>query len=304
VLVGSLEIPSQFPALVEEGLATGGIPWPDIPGLAQLLGESPPQPSPTPTSSTVVSPVSTPTATPQLTPTPAPSPAATSAPVVLAVGEDQIPPAEAQAPLPDPAGFALASAVLAGMLAALGHAGWRLSRPGIWPQVLTLPASNRAPAPVLRSAVIPVLCLAGLAIASYLAYVEISHVEAVCGPVGACTVVQTSEYALFLGVPVAVWGVLHYLGVALLWAGQRFLGRHLANLSLAGLLGLTLFGTLFSIYLTWLELFAIHAICAWCLGSAAIATALMLLVVTPTTDLEDASGKSLRVSLGETRERR
>jgi uncharacterized membrane protein/thiol-disulfide isomerase/thioredoxin len=303
VLVGSLEIPNQFPALVEEGLATGGIPWPDIPGLAQLLAESPPQPSPTPASPTAVSPVSTPTATPWLTPTPAPSPTVTSAPVVLAVGEDKIPPAEAQNPSPDPAGFALGGVVLVGMLTALGYAGRRLSRPAVWPQVLHLSAPNRVPVPVLRSAVIPLLCLAGLVIASYLAYVEISHVEAVCGPVGACNVVQTSDYALFLGVPVAVWGVLHYLGVATLWAGQRLLGRRLASLSQAGLLGLTLFGTLFSVYLTCLELFAIHAICAWCLGSAAITTVLMLLVVIPSTDPEYAAGQSLRFSLGETHER-
>lgn len=37
VLVGSLEIPEQFPGMVEEGLASGGIDWPDIPGLEQLL---------------------------------------------------------------------------------------------------------------------------------------------------------------------------------------------------------------------------------------------------------------------------
>ncbi len=49
------------------------------------------------------------------------------------------------------------------------------------------------------------------------------------------------------------------------------------------LLGLTLFGLLFSIYLTMLELFVIHAVCAWCLGSAVISTLLMLLVVLPIT---------------------
>jgi uncharacterized membrane protein/thiol-disulfide isomerase/thioredoxin len=303
VLVGSLEIPDQFPALVEEGLATGGIAWPDIPGLAQLLPESPPQPSPTPALPTVVSPASTPTVTPQLTPAPAPSPTATSAPVVLAVGEDEIPSAEAQNPPSDRAGFALGGVVLVGMLGALGYGGWRLSRPALWPQLLHLSAPNRAPVPVLHSAAIPLLCLSGLMIASYLAYVEISQVEAVCGPVGACNVVQTSEYALFLGLPVAVWGVLHYLGVALLWAGQRLLGGRIANLSLAGLFGLTLSGTLFSVYLTCLELFAIHAICAWCLGSAVITTVLMLLVVIPTTDPENAAGQSLRFRLGETHER-
>jgi uncharacterized membrane protein len=41
-------------------------------------------------------------------------------------------------------------------------------------------------------------------------------------------------------------------------------------------------GLLFSIYLTWLELFVIQAVCAWCLSSAVITTVL-LLIVTPVT---------------------
>jgi len=40
---------------------------------------------------------------------------------------------------------------------------------------------------------------------------------------------------------------------------------------------LAVFGTLFSIYLTSLELFAIKAICLWCLSSAVITTLIMIL---------------------------
>ena len=50
-----------------------------------------------------------------------------------------------------------------------------------------------------------------------------------------------------------------------------------------GLIALTVFGTLFSIYLTLLELFVIHAICAWCLTSAVVMTILMVLIVRSTT---------------------
>ena len=45
-----------------------------------------------------------------------------------------------------------------------------------------------------------------------------------------------------------------------------------------GLMALTFFGTIFSIYLTALELFVIRAVCAWCLSSAVITTLLMLVV--------------------------
>jgi uncharacterized membrane protein len=36
---------------------------------------------------------------------------------------------------------------------------------------------------------------------------------------------------------------------------------------------------LFAAYLTWLELFVIHAICRWCVGSAVIIVLVLLLAV-------------------------
>jgi uncharacterized membrane protein len=109
----------------------------------------------------------------------------------------------------------------------------------------------------------------------------VTPVEVVCGPIGECNFVQSSPYARILGIPVAVLGVLHYLAIGALWAGQRHPSRRWARLSVLGLLALTLFGTLFSIYLTCLELFVVRAICTWCLGSAVATTILMILIVRP-----------------------
>ena len=47
ILVGSLEIPQQFPVLVEKYLASGGTDWPDIPGLSSIVPTSPPTAVPT-----------------------------------------------------------------------------------------------------------------------------------------------------------------------------------------------------------------------------------------------------------------
>lgn len=134
--------------------------------------------------------------------------------------------------------------------------------------------SARKPLPYAKTWAIPILALVGLGIATYLAYVEIAHVEAVYGPIGRCNFVQSSPYAHILGIPVAALGVLYYLAVGVLWAGQRSPTRQRANRSVLGLLGLTLFGTLFSIYLTSLELFVVRAACTWCLGSAVATTML------------------------------
>jgi len=169
--------------------------------------------------------------------------------------------------------------VLGGMLIGLGCSVRRITQPHSRRGIVRLVTANPGSGVRARSWWVPALCVAGLAVASYLAHVELTHVEAICGPVGECNVVQTSDYALLLGIPVAVWGVAYYIAVAALWAGNQYLGGRLADLALLGLLGLTHFGTLFSIYLTCLELFAIHAICSWCLSSAVISTALMILVV-------------------------
>jgi uncharacterized membrane protein/glutaredoxin len=292
VLVGGGEIPAQFPTLFEEGLAAGGIDWPDIPGLAEMLSVTETEPSPTATSPETATPVSTwaatapatatplssPTAMPQATTALLPSPTAVPAPSVLTVGEDEIRPGEAQEPSPDPPGFALAGVVLVGMVAAFGYAAWRvtLARRHLF-------RLSRNPVARARTWAVPILILLGLGVATYLAYVEVKHVEAICGPVGECNIVQGSDYALLLGVPVAVWGVLNYLAVGVLWTGQRYLPGRWANLSAMGLLGLTLFAVLFSIYLTCLELFVIRAICIWCLSSAVITTMVTLLVVVPAT---------------------
>ncbi len=232
VLVGSDEIPQQFPPLVEEGLAAGGIGWPDIPGTTQAISESR---------------------------------AASLASV----------------------GVALAWVVLAGMVAALGYAAWRVA--AARRRLSRLWRLDRDPIPYAETWAIPLLILVGLGIAMYLSYVEIAHVEAFCGPIGECSFVQSSPYARILGIPVAVLGVVYYLAIGALWAGRRYLVGRGADLATLGLLGLTLFGVLFSIYLTCLELFVVQAVCSWCLASAVATTILMLLVAVPVT--ADASTK-------------
>jgi uncharacterized membrane protein len=303
VLVGSGEIPAQFPDMVKEHLAAGGIDWPDIPGLveaitaseeAQQTAEAAEAAQPAGTTEETQAADTAETAQPteeKLTPTPSPQatatalPAPTSSPVpvadqsVLTIGKDSPPPVEAaEAPPPDSVGMALAAFILLGMLVALGFTIWRVvvSQSDLF-------RLDRYPAAQATTWFIPVLSLVGLGVATYLAYVEITHIEAVCGPVGECNIVQASPYAQILGIPVAVLGMLNYIAIIFLWLVQKFVSGRLANLSALALLGLTFFGVLFSIYLTLLEIFVIQAVCAWCLSSAIITTVLMLLVVIPIT---------------------
>ncbi len=122
----------------------------------------------------------------------------------------------------------------------------------------------------------------GVSVAGYLAYIEMQMIPAVCGPVGDWNTVQSSSYAWVMGVmPVGLLGVLGYLGIVAAWLWGRFRDDRLATLTLLMIFGMTLFGVLFSIYLTYLELFVIHAVCSWCLSSAIIITVLFLLSLRP-----------------------
>jgi uncharacterized membrane protein len=99
-----------------------------------------------------------------------------------------------------------------------------------------------------------------------------------CGT-GGCDVVQASGWARFLGLPVALYGVAGYaaiLVVALAALRPAALDRRGPTLVLAAL---ATGGMLFTLYLTYLELFVIHAICRWCVGSAAIITAIWLVAL-------------------------
>jgi uncharacterized membrane protein len=131
---------------------------------------------------------------------------------------------------------------------------------------------------------IPLLSIIGLGASIYLTYVEFTHTRALCGPVGDCNAVQSSPYAKLFGVlPIGLVGTLGYIAILGAWLLQNFRMGAIAKTAGPIMFGMALFGTLFSIYLTYLEIFIIHAVCIWCLSSAVIITALMLLNLPPLT---------------------
>ena len=118
-----------------------------------------------------------------------------------------------------------------------------------------------------------VLATVGLGVASYLTYVHYSGSPPVCTAGGSCLKVQTSIYSKLAGVPVALMGLIGYIAIlASLLAPENETSRF-ATLAFA------IAGFGFSAYLTYRELFSIHAVCEWCASSAAIMTILMLLAV-------------------------
>jgi uncharacterized membrane protein len=127
---------------------------------------------------------------------------------------------------------------------------------------------------------IALLALVGLFVALYLWLHALGFGGAIkCGVSGGCETVQTSQWAVFLGLPVAFYGVVGYcavLGVALASLRPLALAQRQWNVMLVSLASVGLF---FTIYLTYLELFVIHAICRWCVGSAAIITLIWIVAL-------------------------
>jgi uncharacterized membrane protein len=118
--------------------------------------------------------------------------------------------------------------------------------------------------------VLGVLAAAGLLISTYLSWVHFVGVAPVCvGGDGGCETVQSSRYATVLGVPVSVLGIIGYAGLLSSVVLRGEVGVYLRFL-------IALAGTLFSTYLTYLEIFVIHAVCQWCVASAAIMVAALI----------------------------
>ena len=178
----------------------------------------------------------------------------------------------------DKAGNTVAVIVLVGMLVALAL---------VLKGVLTDSAM-----PAWPGWSIPVLIAVGTVVAVYLSYVEITNSAAVCGPVGHCNDVQQSPYATLFGfLPVGILGILAYIAMAGAWVLSRSHTRSASDLGYMGLWSMALIGTLFSVYLTFLEPFVIGASCVWCLTSAVTVT-LILRAATPSASLARRSRRA------------
>ena len=103
------------------------------------------------------------------------------------------------------------------------------------------------------------VALLGLAVAAYLTYVHYQGISPACTAGQSCVKVQTSQWSKLEGVPVALIGLIGYVLIA-----SSLLAPDRDETRLATL-GLTLIGFGFSGYLTYRELFSIHAICEWCI---------------------------------------
>lgn len=124
-----------------------------------------------------------------------------------------------------------------------------------------------------------VLSLLGVGVSSYLVYAHYRGVPLYCEGVQGCNIVQASEYAELLGVPMALLGLLLYVALVGAALGGLVWPLALGEVSALAVFGLGLMGFVHSGYLTWVEVFRIEAICLWCTISACLLTVVFILSV-------------------------
>ena len=138
--------------------------------------------------------------------------------------------------------------------------------------------------------IVAALALAGIFLAVYLLLYKLGMIGELSCSVGSCEKVNTSKWATFLGLPVAAWGVGWYVVMfvlALVSTWETYAESPAVSMLLLGVAGT---GLIFSAYLTYLELFVIHAICQWCVVSAIL---VLVIFVICAIDYRDVNREGL-----------
>jgi uncharacterized membrane protein len=125
--------------------------------------------------------------------------------------------------------------------------------------------------------VIALFALAGLSAATYVFVTHSLGYELFCPFATGCDAVQNSPYAVLFGIPVALLGMVGFTAYTALALSALRLGaatrRHLH-----ALLVLSVVEVGFTLYMAYLQVSVIRAICSWCMLSAALTVALAVLV--------------------------
>lgn len=124
-----------------------------------------------------------------------------------------------------------------------------------------------------------IFTLLGIAASIYTTILKMPGHENMCFSNGACETVNNSPYAEVYGIPVAVIGIGGYLSILAVLILEKKGGNFFTKNATLLTFGLTLIGFLFTLYLIYLEIFVIKAICPFCLISQVAMTILFILSV-------------------------
>lgn len=131
----------------------------------------------------------------------------------------------------------------------------------------------------ITTTIIWIATILGLSVAVYLTISKLTHSQLYCTPgLGDCNKVNSTRWSLLWGIPLAAYGAGMY-AVILLVQLLKDRVKYIAKYEHLLLFGISLFGFLFSLYLTYLELFVIKAVCQWCVVSALSVTTIFIVSI-------------------------
>jgi uncharacterized membrane protein len=106
----------------------------------------------------------------------------------------------------------------------------------------------------------------------YLLIIKLTHNPLLCiEGIGDCWTVNTSRYSEVFGIPLGLLGALGYLLISMLLFIIRY-NTALERGTRYTLFGVSLIGFIYSLYLTYIEIYILKAVCPFCILSAIMMT--------------------------------
>jgi len=122
------------------------------------------------------------------------------------------------------------------------------------------------------------LVVLGLLVSIYMTIYKVLNADAMCLGSGDCSTVNTSRYSEVNGIPVAAIGILGYLAIL---ATHYFESRNrfFEQNGTLMIFGMALTGFLFTIWLVYVEVVLLKALCPFCVTSQAAMTLIFITAV-------------------------
>ena len=123
-----------------------------------------------------------------------------------------------------------------------------------------------------------VLVVLGLLVSIYMTIYKITSNNKMCLGSGDCSTVNSSIYSEVNGIPVAVFGIIGYLSILAVLVFEK---RHpfLEQNGTLMIFGMALTGFLFSLWLVYVEIALIKALCPFCVTSQVSMTLIFIMAV-------------------------
>ncbi|MEI6291606.1 MAG: vitamin K epoxide reductase family protein [Chloroflexota bacterium] len=113
----------------------------------------------------------------------------------------------------------------------------------------------------------------------YMTIYKLTSNNAMCLGSGDCSSVNASPYSEVYGIPVALIGVFGYGAILAMLLLQNRAGKFFEQNSTMAVFGFSLTGFAFTLYLIYLEIYVIKALCPFCIASQTTMTLLFLITL-------------------------